>query len=139
MPMDSREAYNEWFAWAQQHGVVTPAFKDDGTWSMDLADYGDWRALYEDRLAMLKAMADPADVSVPADEIRFVQSWVTAPPLNGEYKVSIADIDTSPIAIFRLAAEARERIALALEAEIGDRATAERLAGVVVRALEEGA
>jgi transposase-like protein len=93
--------------------------------------------------------------AMPKNEIRFVQPIVTMPLPGGEYNVTIRDIGASDTLdapslteagrdeqvsragiAFEHAAAIRERIAAALEAEIGDRATAERLAGVVARALE---
>jgi hypothetical protein len=60
---------------------------------------------------------------------------LAVPPLDAEpHPYSMADA----VDAFRWAAAFRERITLALEVEVRDRQTAERLAAAVVRALEEG-
>jgi hypothetical protein len=78
------------------------------------------------------------DASVPEDEIRFVQPRVTMPLPGGGYVAQLPGAAlTKAEGIAQHAAAIRERIVAALAAEIGDRDTAERLAGVVVRALEK--
>jgi hypothetical protein len=108
---------------------------------------------YEKRIAMLKAMGDAPMVPgtglvIHADDLMSIGDPVGSimadkldAPIpedayiatgDAAYPYSMADA----MEAFRWAAAFRERIVAALEAETGDRATAERLAGVVVRALE---
>jgi hypothetical protein len=229
--MNSQEDYNRWYEWARRHGVVTPAYKSDGSWSMDLDDYQEWsdfmrgmmeaaastpetiakaaallkdhearmataEAAYQEALedlARRKAEAGnypitpssyvtlPIDMSchqcestnineftsnlfgVPvryecrdcnymwarfrAEDVQAIDSVpngeIRAGNLAGERWITTAEwryyaAPADNVGMLRAAAAIRERIVAALEAEIGDRATAERLAGVVVWALEGG-
>jgi hypothetical protein len=116
--MNSQEDHSRWYEWARRHGVVTPAYKSDGSWSMDLDDYQEWSDF-------VREGANAGEIS--ANSLNFGST---------EWRYYVAPADN--VGMLRAAAAFRERITLALEAEIGDRDAAERLAGVVVRALEGG-